>query len=138
MRTGGTAARCPGCGGAVPPDAPWCTQCWRDLRPAPEPVPEVMVGPVPEAPVVPAPRTAEDALPSWPCSGCGSLSPIGLDACAGCGTAFLAGLREQGPHLVLPYVGDLARLGRSQRAVAAVGLVLLVALLTALAGAVLS
>lgn len=30
--------RCPSCSGATRPGAPWCTQCWTDLRPArPEP-----------------------------------------------------------------------------------------------------
>jgi hypothetical protein len=39
-----TTARCPACDAAVASDAPWCTLCFTDLRPAP----------VVQAPVVPA------------------------------------------------------------------------------------
>ena len=35
--TDGTDSRCPRCGAHVRSDAPWCTLCYADLRPAPPP-----------------------------------------------------------------------------------------------------
>lgn len=149
----GTRTRCPACSGAVPAGAAWCTQCWADLRPATE----VTTGPGPQpAPVlpqaqaeteVPAPDTAGPQAPgvvappdrpTWPCTSCGTLTPLADDACAGCGAGFLAPLHEDGPVLVLPVVGDVARLRAGQRTAIAVGVVLLVVLLTLLLGVLLS
>jgi hypothetical protein len=71
----------------------------------------------------------------WPCSGCGATNPVELDACAACGTGFLAGLRkEEPPLLLLPGVGDLTKLSRAQRLGLAASVVLAVVLLTALLG----
>lgn len=71
----------------------------------------------------------------WPCSGCGAVNAVELDACAACGLGFLSGLRKtEPPLLVLPVVGDLARLSRAQRLGVAGAVILLVVLLTALAG----
>jgi hypothetical protein len=126
---------CPHCRGAVRPGAPWCTQCWTDLRPAPAPaVP-------PAAPAVPAPATPvatggpvsprRSATAGWPCLACGEANPVEVDVCLACGTAFLAAMRaEEQPLLVLPGVGDVLRLSRVQRlglgAAVALGVVLLV------------
>jgi hypothetical protein len=131
------ATPCPHCGGAVRADAPWCTQCWTDLRPAPEPVAVPAPAPAPPA------ATSGDAgaaparrgLGGWPCSRCGATNAVELDACAACGTGFLAGLRrDEPPLLALPGVGDVTRLTRGQRLGLAGGVVLLMVLLTALIG----
>jgi hypothetical protein len=81
-----------------------------------------------------APRL-ERATAGWPCSGCGTVNGVELDACAACGTGFLAGLkRDEPPLLVLPGVGDLTRLSRGQRLGLALGVVLLFVLLVGLLG----
>lgn len=133
--------RCPHCAGAVRPGAPWCTQCWTDLRPAPEPVAEPDP-PVPDGGLGVVPGGGQGAVPGggqggaqakgWPCSSCGAANPVELDACAACGTGFLAGLRKQEPPLlVLPGVGDLTLLSRAQRLGLASAVVAVVAVLTA-------
>jgi hypothetical protein len=74
-------------------------------------------------------------VPGWPCSGCGGRNPVDVDLCGECGTPFLAGLRAtDAPLLVLPGVGDLARLGRGQQYGLAAAAVLAVGLLTLLLG----
>ena len=78
------------------------------------------------------------ATAGWPCSACGQDNPLAADACGGCGSGFLAAVREaEGPLLELPVVGDLARLQRGQRLglafavmVVVVGLAALLVLLT--------
>lgn len=136
MHTPGLGAvtdRCPQCRGLVRPDAPWCTQCWTDLRPAPEPVPAPVAEPVAAAP---APALARAPQPGgWPCSGCGAANPVELDACAACGLGFLSGLtKTEPPLLVLPGIGDLTKLSRAQRLGVAGLVVLVVVVLTALVG----
>ena len=42
-----TTVRCPACAAAVPIGAPWCTLCFADLRPAPQPPPAVEATPEP-------------------------------------------------------------------------------------------
>jgi hypothetical protein len=154
-------SHCPHCRGAVRADAPWCTQCWADLRPAPEPVVEA------PAPVVEAatpssaafelptqtPSSAAFELPTqpdgtapsrpvggWPCGICGHVNSVAqLDSCVGCGAGFLAAMRSaEEPLLVLPGVGDVTQLSRAQRigigAAAAVAVVLVVMLLGLLLG----
>lgn len=117
-------ARCPHCAGAVRPDAPWCTQCWADLRPASTPVPVAAAGPA---------SSPTRGLGGWPCGGCGHVNAVDLDACQACGSGFLAGLRaHEAPLLVLPGVGDVTRLSRGQRVGTACGVVLLVLVLVAL------
>lgn len=134
----GAAGRCPQCAGAVRPDAPWCTQCWTDLRPAPP-----VAAPPAAQEVTTAPERTTDAatppvargLGGWPCSGCGTVNAVELHTCAACGTGFLAGLRkDEPPLLALPGVGDLTRLSRAQRLGLAAGVVLLVLVLVALLG----
>jgi hypothetical protein len=130
---------CPHCRGAVRPDAPWCTQCWAGLRPAPEPEPAPVArhaAPDPAPPLSAVDGPGRSAA-GWPCSACGVTNGVELDACSGCGTGFLATLRaDEPPLLLLPGVGDVTRLGRAQRlglgaavALTAVLLVLLVGVL---------
>jgi ribosomal protein L40E len=147
---------CPSCGAALRPDAPWCSLCYHDLRPAapapaPEPAPAYgghdpltaplldvllpvapVAQPAPEAaapvvPVVPAPR----AEVSWPCTRCGADNALTMNACRDCGSPFLGGTSEP-PALVLPGVGDLTKLSRGHRAAVAVGVVMAVLLPLAL------
>ncbi len=125
---------CPRCGALTRPGAPWCTQCFLDLRPAaiavpPAPVPE----PAP-APYVAAPLPSGEPVPpalGWPCSGCGTRNALDDPVCGACGLAFMSGLTGDVPALVLPGVGDLSRLRRSQLYGLAVLAVVLVMLLTA-------
>jgi hypothetical protein len=59
---------CPRCGAGVRADAPWCTQCFLNLRtPAPEPVTALEPTPVaPVGPVVPAQPLAPVPPPAGP------------------------------------------------------------------------
>ncbi|MFP5219090.1 MAG: hypothetical protein ACLGIG_05045 [Actinomycetes bacterium] len=134
--------RCPQCRGLVRPDAPWCTQCWTDLRPAPpepraaEPPAEPVAAPAVE---IAAPDTAASApvkrgLGGWPCTVCQAVNAIELDACTECGSGFLAGVRDAEPALVVPGLGDLARVSRAQRLAVAGGAALLFMVLVALMG----
>lgn len=119
------AARCPHCAGAVRPTAPWCTQCWADLRPAPVPAPQ---------PATSSPTSSPTrGLGGWPCGGCGHVNAVELDVCSACGSGFLVGLRtDEPPLLVLPGLGDVTRLSRAQRIGTACGAVLVVLVLVAL------
>ena len=135
---GPSLTHCPHCRGAVRPGAPWCTQCWTDLRPAPEPA----AAPSPAPAAEPAAPVAEPRRRSttggWPCSACGHENPVELDACAACGTGFLAAVRSSAePLLVLPGIGDVGKLSRGQRIGAGAVFALLVALVVLLIGIVL-
>ncbi|HWH28937.1 MAG TPA: hypothetical protein VNU26_08260 [Mycobacteriales bacterium] len=74
--------RCPQCRGLVRPGAPWCTQCWTDLRPAPPP-----------------PRAAEPTgeVPGRLPAGGGLPAEFRSELPAGLPTALPAGLRGQLP-----------------------------------------
>ena len=145
--------RCPECAATLRPDAPWCTLCYADLRPAPAPAPPPP--PVARLAPIPAAYAALDLDPltaplealtgrsapvaSWPCATCGAANDLTYSACAGCGAGFLAGLREaEGPLLELPVVGDLGALSRAQRLGLAAGVVLAVITLVALLGVLFS
>jgi hypothetical protein len=106
---------CPSCAATVRAGDPWCTLCWTDLRPKPEPPPPApVVAPV-AAPLTPpvqaavaAPRATVDPLtaplaavlseplaadpdapdPTWPCVSCNGMNHIDLNACATCGAPF--------------------------------------------------
>ena len=147
-------AGCPSCGAMLRPDAPWCTLCYADLRPAP------VVAPAPlpaSAPVVIVPRAsygapAVDPLTAalstvvgepvgdaaadpvaWPCTACGYANSLERDTCLECGAGFLAAVRDaQRPTLVLPVVGDLTRMSRPRRLGLAAAAVLLLLLPIAL------
>ncbi len=115
---------CPRCKARYRPDAPWCTQCYLDLRPA-APLPEV-------AERVPAASVADR---TWPCTGCGTANPWDLVACESCGLGFLAAVHSQTPPLlVLPVVGDLAALRPAIRVALAMTVIAVVVLLTFLLG----
>ena len=115
------ALACPRCSAGQRPGAPWCTQCFLDLR---------VPGPVPEPPPVAAGAPPDPGvLPTWPCTACATPNTLGDDACRACGLGFLGGLREGEPALlVLPVVGDLAALPRGRRL--ALALAFVVAVLT--------
>jgi RNA polymerase subunit RPABC4/transcription elongation factor Spt4 len=115
--------RCPHCGALLRAGAEWCTLCYADLRPKPEPEPVAVsvlepsyaATAAPAAPVDPltAPLSALEAAalaitnktppdpeadPSaapvgWPCSGCEAVVSFDEDACPTCGTRFLDGAR---------------------------------------------
>ena len=142
--------RCPQCRGLVRPDAPWCTQCWTDLRPAP---PEPEPSPEPAASLVPAPTAAPEGtaaapagglptgdrpvrrgLGGWPCTVCSAVNAIDLDTCTECGAGFLAGAAGAEPGLVVPGIGDLTKVSRAQRLAMAGGIALLFMVLVALLG----
>lgn len=138
-----TASRCPSCGAAVRPDAPWCLLCHRDLRPAARPVAVAATADTAEPALTgtaePGPALVDTAqpgsaqrrpAPAWPCVLCGADNGIDATVCTACGAAFLAALRQDSaPALRLPVVGDVFGLSKSARAVLAVGVGLLVALL---------
>jgi hypothetical protein len=139
---------CPHCRGAVRPGAPWCTQCWTDLRPAPEPAPAVeapVVSPAVAQPAGPvavvqppeAAVTEDDDAPAvtWPCSRCGQANALELSACSACGSGFLAAVRSDDPPLlVLPVVGDVGRLSKGQRYGLSAGIAFLAVLLVVVLG----
>ena len=150
-----SSLRCPQCRAAVRPDAPWCSQCYTDLRPAPASAPAAALpipptasyGPPALDPLIAAPELlglpglipVATPDPTWPCATCGAGNPLAASACTACGAGFLAGLREaEGPLLELPGVGDLTRLSRAQRLGLAGGVVLTFVVLTALLGLLLS
>lgn len=148
VRVTGPSA-CPACGASVRPDAPWCTLCYADLRPAPAPVappappePVPVAAPEPDALAGPLAGPPAGALPpvsrpTWPCTVCGTANSLDLDLCAGCGAGFMAAARDDAPLLELPVVGDITRLGRGQRFALAAGVVLAIVLLTFLLGLIL-
>lgn len=139
-----TTDRCHACGAAVTAGAPWCTLCYADLREpvlapasapaAPQPAarptdamaaqfasrrtepPLTQTGlepdPILDAPVHTATAVAT-APPGWPCGGCGARMPLDADSCTQCGQPFLP--KEATPSLVVPGVGDVAKLDRGQR-----------------------
>lgn len=146
----GDAPRCPSCGALVRADAPWCTQCFFDLRPAPVPEPDPAPPVVARVPVVPAypdplsapldgPAPAAEPVKGWPCATCGETNPFEATACVACGAGFLSAVREgEAPLLLLPGVGDLTRMGRGQRLALAGGVVLVFVLVTLVLGLLLS
>lgn len=152
LQSSGTPLRCPACSASVRPGAPWCTQCYADLRPpaaasspaapaAPSAAPSLPPAAPATSPAAPVPaqRLLPGDEPVWPCASCSTPNPITLDTCATCGAGFLAALRTtEEPLLVLPVVGDLGALSRGQRLGLAAGVVVLVVLLTALLGFLLS
>ncbi len=121
---------CSACGAALRPGAPWCTLCYADLRPAPEPDPVPTIGayaePAPDPLTVSQPPVGTDPLgPTWPCSRCGGRNALTLDACTACGASFLAAVRDDGVALVVPGIGDLMTMSRAKRLGLAAGAVAL-------------
>lgn len=127
------AGACPGCGASARPGAPWCTQCFADLSPAPvQHAVQHAVG----VPVRAGGRQAGApcAGPSWPCTSCGAGNGYDAGACAACGAGFLAAAHAAAGPPVLPVVRDLTRLRRWQRLALAGAAALALVLLTALLG----
>ena len=58
LRERASGARCPSCAATVGHDAPWCTLCYADLRPAP------VVAAPPAAPALPVPPAATYGVPA--------------------------------------------------------------------------
>ena len=92
--------------------------------------------PLPAPHPEPSPRGSTG--PSWPCDACGNPNVIHDDACAICGTAFLAAVRRAEPALVLPLVGDLVAMSFVRRAGLAVALAVALLVVTAALGSVLA
>jgi hypothetical protein len=117
--------------------APWCTQCYAPAGTAsPTTACEqrqaaAQVG-VQIADRTPAVRSAGPSTGTWPCSACSQPNDLADAACAGCGTAFLAAVREERPTVVLPGVGDLLALSPVRRVGLAVCVVVVFVLITAL------
>jgi hypothetical protein len=116
--------RCPDCGGLLTAGAPWCPQCYADLR---EPEPE------PHTPGVPPARhrASDDGVtppPGWPCRGCGTVNDLAAGACATCGEAFLAPLAGDGG---VPALSRLTALPRGARIGVALGAIVVVLALLA-------
>jgi len=119
--------------------APWCTLCYTNLRApavAPASVAEVTI-PQPSgvhaAPSAP-PSSAATSLDlldpqldlpvataaaarrgpaTWPCATCGASVDLDQDACAECGSPFLAGV-DPAPALAIPLVGPIRPLAVSK------------------------
>ena len=128
--TTAAGVRCPQCSAALRPGAPWCTQCYARVG-APAQVAAQQSPPVPQRAVGLVERAAP-STGSWPCSTCAQPNELAEPACTGCGTPFLAAVREQRPSLVLPVVGDLVALSPARRAGVAVCVVLVLLLVSAL------
>lgn len=127
------ALTCPRCSAHLRPAAPWCTQCFLDLKPAPPPAPPPPVA-GPAGTDGPADGPGQDER-RWPCPACGAHTRLDEATCAGCGLGFLDALKgAEVPALALPVVGDLARLSTVQRTVLAVVVIVMVMLATFLFG----
>jgi hypothetical protein len=143
--------RCPHCGALLRSGAQWCTLCYADLRPKPEPEPVAVstggrsdvAGDTSNAPVSALeaaaqalarqgePGTAAEAAAppvGWPCT-CGEVVSFDEDECPTCGRKFLDGARGE-PDL-------LARIGpgglpvKTQTLIIAGGAAAIIAIITA-------
>jgi len=144
--------RCPKCGALLRSGAQWCTLCYADLRPKPEPVavstrePSYAAGATPADPSTPqlsaleaaaqalAQQAAPDAEAStppvgWPCTGCGEIVSFDEDACPSCGTRFLDGARGE-PDL-LDRIGPGGLPVSTQTLIIGGGAVAIIAIITA-------
>jgi hypothetical protein len=117
--------RCPHCGALLRAGAEWCTLCYADLRPKPEPEPVAVSSREPSYAAGATPGGADDSLTAplspleaaalaiahqtaavteadsadapvgWPCTGCEAVVSFDDDACPTCGTRFLDGARGE-------------------------------------------
>jgi Zn finger protein HypA/HybF involved in hydrogenase expression len=151
--TDDTDGRCPRCGAHVRSDAPWCTLCYADLRPAPASAPAAVAS----VPVSSVPAGADQALPfdpltaplalieagangelltapekvtGWPCTRCASVVSFDESACPACGTGFLDG--ASGEPDFAQRIGRRGISTGAQVMIIAGGSVALIALITAL------
>jgi hypothetical protein len=115
----------------VRPGAPWCTQCYAVVgAPAQSPAPEQRPATSGGLRVAERARTAPTG--TWPCSACAQPNDLAVAACEGCGTPFLAAVRDVPLTVVLPVVGDLLALSPVRRVGLAVGVVVAFVLITSL------
>lgn len=84
-----------------------------------------LAAPAPVVPAAVAPEVADGREPRWPCTACGTSNPFSASACSVCGSGFLASASTT-PKLVLPVVGDVGAMSRSQRLLAALGVLVAV------------
>lgn len=111
---------CPRCAASARADAPWCTQCFLDLR-------TPVAGAVRAADAVRIPAAPPAA--AWPCPTCGAANALASDLCAGCARPFLGELRGTDLALLdLPGARGLAALTRAQRFGVAFGFVVVLLL----------
>lgn len=134
------AVRCQHCGAAVPSRADWCTLCYADLRPVPEPAVPLAAAAAegsgtgrPGATQVVATRhvasqdvasqvgASQDVASqvgelSWPCLACGTANAYDTQDCSACGVGFLAPVHEAAAVLTrVPGIGDVTRLSTPRR-----------------------
>lgn len=145
--------RCPHCGALLRSGAQWCTLCYADLRPKPEPEPVAVstrepsyaagaspvdppLSPLEAAaqallrPADPGAEADSSAPPvGWPCTGCGEIVSFDEDACPACGTRFLDGARGE-PDL-LDRIGPGGLPVSTQTLIIAGGAVAIIAIITA-------
>ncbi len=74
----------------------------------------------------------EPSTGTWPCSACSQPTDLALGTCEGCGTPFLAAVRDAPTTVVLPVVGDLLALSPVRRVGLAVGVVVAFVVIAAL------
>jgi hypothetical protein len=139
--------RCPQCGALLRSGAQWCTLCYADLRPKPEPEPVAVSTREPSYAAGAAPSALEagaqalarqgeadtDAAASepsvgWPCS-CGEIVSFDEDTCPTCGRRFLDGARGE-PDL-LDRIGTGGLPVRTQTLIIAGGAAAIIAIITA-------
>ncbi|MFL6137491.1 MAG: hypothetical protein ACJ74O_06790 [Frankiaceae bacterium] len=139
------STRCPRCAALVPAGAPWCGQCYADLRPPtppePDPHPDPLTAPLalieaglaplagPAVATAPARETpgagsADPAdppvrRPTWPCLRCQHVNDVDDDACRRCGGGFLAGVEQA--DIALPGIGRARSMERSHKIALIVG-----------------
>lgn len=152
-----TDTRCPKCGAHVRSDAPWCTLCYADLRPAPAPVPAAVAS-MPASAEQPAPvavdpltaplalleeggedhqPTAPEKVTGWPCTGCGAVVSFDESACPACGTGFLDGASGE-PDIAQRIGGRGISTGMQVMIIAggSIGLIALITTLLFIAGSI--
>jgi len=70
--TGAAPDRCPRCAALARPGSQWCTLCYADLRPAPEPAPE----PAPMQEPAPTPQRAAERQPTTASASSDMFDPL--------------------------------------------------------------
>lgn len=111
--------RCPRCGALARSGAPWCTLCYADLRPEPQPAGEpaiagldpltaplallervaVQAAEAPTCDLAPETNDAAVSNTNWPCRRCGASVAFDKLTCPSCGTAFLEDDAKDDPVL---------------------------------------
>lgn len=139
--------RCPQCGALLRTGAQWCTLCYADLRPKPEPEPVAVSTREPSYAAGAAPSALEVAAQAlarqgeagtdadtaeppvgWPCT-CGETVSFDEDTCPTCGRRFLDGAR--GAPDLLDRIGTGGLPVRTQTLIIAGGAAAIIAIVTA-------